>query len=283
VRAGTVTAVNVGQSRVRTHKLRGVGSGDPPYMLAATGGRVVTFTLGHTFAYNRRLSEPPTSLGNSWFFIPSATRGRVWLALLANRRTVALRGLREVTVGGRTTVAHTAKPPSWPLAALDTGLVIQRKTLELWNPHTGAIEQRLPGVFPQAVHGSLLASCDDRCSLLHVTDTRKRTVTDLRPGAGFAFVASYDGAFSPDGRLLAVPARLHGGGFGVAMIDLRHRTARVVPGARLARYYQLFAWSSSGWLYFTAGHGRIAAYHAGEARAVILPVRVPASTDLVAF
>jgi hypothetical protein len=45
------------------------------------------------------------------------------------------------------------------------------------------------------------------------------------------FVESYDGAFSPDGRLVAVPAitrrgrRQH-----VALIDLARRVARLLPG-----------------------------------------------------
>src|SRR3954449_3799142 len=62
VRPATITVVDTTRSRVKTYRLRGVGPGDPPYMLAATGGRLVTFTLGRTFSYGARLREPQRSL-----------------------------------------------------------------------------------------------------------------------------------------------------------------------------------------------------------------------------
>jgi hypothetical protein len=283
VRPSTLIVVHVRSSRARTYRLRGLGPGDPPYMLATTGGRLVTFTLGRAFSYGPGFKEPPRSLGHAWFFVPSARPGRVWLALLDDPRTVTLRGLREVTVKGRVTVAHTARPPGWPLAALDTGLVIQRRTLELWNPSTGAIVRSLPGVFPLAAHGSLLASCSDACPALHVTDTRSGTDLRMRPSRAFRFSASYDGAFSTDGHLLAVPAKLrHGGGYRVALVDLERRRARLLRGAPLDRGYPLFSWARSGWLFFNTGHGRIAAYRPGASRATLLPVRVPAFTDMAA-
>jgi hypothetical protein len=251
-------------------------------MLAATGGRLVTFTLGRTFSYGPALRGKPKLLGESWFFVPSAKRGRVWLALLGNPRTVALRGLREVTVDGRTTVAHTPKPPSWPLAALDTGLVIQCKTLDLWNPATGAIEQHLPGVFPLAAHGSLLASCEDPCPRLHVIDTRTRAQTDFQPAANFDFRAGYDGAFSPDGRLLAVPAKLHRGGYRVAVIDLKLRRARLLNGPRLAAGYQFMAFGSNGHLYFHAPRARLAEWNGGAGAPRVIAVHIPPSTDIAA-
>jgi hypothetical protein len=281
VRPSTLTVVDAAKSRVTTRELHGLGPGDPPYMITATGGRLVTFTVGRAFSYGSSLREPPTPLGKAWFFVPSATPGRVWLALLDNPRTATLRGLREVTVRGRTTVARTARPPAWPLAALTTGLVIQRKTLELWDPARGAILDRLPGVFPLAAHGSLIASCNDPCPVLHVTDTRSRTDEAIRPGRGFRFQASYDGAFSPDGGLLAVPAKA-GRSARLALVDVANRRARLVSGAALDPAYQLFAWAPNGWLFFNAGHGRIGAYRPGERHATILPVRVPPSIDMAA-
>jgi hypothetical protein len=87
-------------------------------------------------------------------------------------------------------------------------------------------------------------------------------------------VASYDGAFSPDGRLVAVPATTTAGASRVAVIDIARRVATLVPGPGLARDYTLIAWASSGWLFYNAGNGHLAAYRPRTARATLLPLRV---------
>jgi hypothetical protein len=274
---GTVTVVDVARARTVTHRLRELSAGDPPYMLAVIGGRVVVYGSNRTSAFDARLHEPARSLGEAWFFVPSATPGRVWLALLdpASPATVRrLRGVREVTADGRVTLAHSGRPPHWPLAAVDSGLLIQGKTLELWQPTSGRILRKLPGVFPLATRHALAVSCPPRCRIIHVTDTNTGADTMIRPGPGFRFIESYDGAFSPDGKLVAVPARTRDGHAHVAMIDLAQRTATLVRGARLDRNYTLVTWSSTGWLFYNAGNGDLAAYRPGKARAALLPVDV---------
>ena len=280
IKPGTLEVVHLRNRRVETRHLAKLSPADPLYFIAATGGRLVTYGHDHTYSYGPAARAPARSLGQSWFFVPSATPGRVWLALLGNPRTVTLRGLREVTVGGTTTLAHTPKPPAWPIAALTTGLVIQRRTLELWNPRTGATT-KLPGVFPMGARGSVVASCEDPCPMLHVTDTRARSEFDVRPPAGWRFVPTYaQDSFSPDGELLALPVHRRGGENAVALLDLTDKTLRTIPGAPLAHDYQLIAWASSGWLYFSSTARRIAAYRPGEEAARILPVRVGKVIDL---
>jgi hypothetical protein len=282
---GRLTTVDVEHRRVHVRHLRELAPGDPPYMIAVSGKRLVVYGGDRTYAFGPALREPARDLGESWFFVPSATPGRVWLALLDPRSppTVrALRAVREVTVTGRVTVAQSRHPPRWPLAALRSGLVLQGKSLQLWDPATGRITQRLPGVFPVAARGWRLVSCTLRCNVLHVSDTRGGTSTVIRPGRGFHFVASYDGAFSPDGRLAAVPAVDRHGDQRVALVDLTLRRAGLVPGARLARDYQLLAWSPRGWLFYNAGHRRIAAYRPGAARSLLLPEHVAPFVDMAA-
>jgi hypothetical protein len=41
-------------------------------------------------------------------------------------------------------------------------------------------------------------------------------------------------------------------------------------------------WSSSGWLFFNAGGGRLAAYRPGDASARLLPLRVMPFVDMTA-
>jgi hypothetical protein len=276
-RPGTVTVVDVARGQTATHRLRELSAGDPPYMLAVIGRRVVVYGSNRTSAFDARLHEPARSLGEAWFFIPSATPGRVWLALLdpASPATVrGLRAVREVTTDGRVTLAHSARPPHWPVAAVDSGLLMQGKTLELWQPRTGRILRKLPGLFPLATRHALAVTCPSRCRAIHVTDTDTGADTIIRPGPGFRFIASYDGAFSPDGKLVAVPAHTRDGHTHVAIIDLAQRTARLVRGARLARDYTLMTWSSTGWLFYNAGRRHLAAYRSGQARATLLPVHL---------
>lgn len=171
------------------------------------------------------------------------------------------------------------------MAALDTGLVLQAESLELWDPVTGRIVRALPGLFPVAARGSLLVSCGHPgCPVLYVTDTRGPIPTGTRaikPGPGFRFEESYDGAFSPDGSEVAVPAATPDGAQRVALVELGTGIARLVAGARLGVNQQM-AWSASGWLFFDAGAGRIAAYHLAGGPARLLPERVGPFTRMVA-
>jgi hypothetical protein len=282
---GTITVVDVARGRVRRHRLSELSAGDPPHMLAVIGGRAVVYGSNHTSAFGASLREPAKPLGEAWFFIPSATPGRVWLALLDRTSPAtarALRGVREVTVDGETTLAHSARPPHWPLAAVDDGLLVQGNTLELWQPTSGRILRKLPGVFPVATYHQIAVTCQPRCPALHVTNTRTGSDLQIPPRSEFRFVESYDGAFSPGGKLVAVPAITHDGHTRVAIVDMARRRATLLRGATLARAYTLMAWSSTGWLFFNAGHRRLAAYHPGAHRATLLPVRVEPFVDLAA-
>jgi hypothetical protein len=282
---GTVTVVDVARRRSHTDRLEELSAGDPPHMLAVIGGRVVVYGGDRASAFGPGLHEPAASLGEAWFFIASATPGRVWLALLdpAAPATVGrLRGVREVDVDGRTTFAHSARPPHWPVAAVDDGLLVQGQTLELWQPRAGRIVRKLPGVFALATRHTLAVTCPRRCHALHVTNTR--TGRDVRIAAppAFRFVESDDGAFSPDGTHVAVPVATHGGRARVAIVDIARRRAVLVRGAGLARTYTLMTWASTGWLFFNVGHRRIAAYRPGAARATLLPEHVAPFVDLAA-
>jgi hypothetical protein len=278
---GTVTVVNVWAGRARRLRLRELSPGDPPYLLYPTGGRIVVYGHSRTYAFGPSLREPARSLGESWLFVPSATAGRVWLILL-DRHRFALHGTREVTVRGRTVFASGRRLPHWPVGAVPSGLLLQASRLEVWDPASGGVVRTLPGVFPAAIRGALVANCAPGCPVLHVSDTGSGEDVVIRPLAGVRFVESYDGAFSPDGRLLAVPVAVGRHRYRVALVDVDRRTVRLVPGARLANDYTLLAWASSGWLFFNAGHGRVAAYRPGTDGATVLPLRVAPFVEMEA-
>jgi hypothetical protein len=269
---GTLIRVDVAAGTAVERRLPQLSGGDPPYMVAFTGGRVVTFSLGRTSSLAPGLSDP-RSLGEAWFFVPSATPGRVWNILRKRGSNVKFRGVREVTVDGRVTARRDAAVPGWPVGAVDAGIVVQRRVLAVWDPVRARVVRRLPADFPVAFHGALAASCADPCRAVHLTDTatgRDRAV----PGR---FAVPYEGAFSPDGRRLALPAA----GGRVALIDVAAGTATLVPGARMSGEYKLLAWGSSGWLFYSVGAGRLGAWRSG-APARRLGVRVGTFVDMAA-
>jgi len=265
---GTLTVVDAAAGTAQTHRLNELGGGDPPYFLAFTGGRLVTFALGRATSFRPDLTDP-VSLGEAWFFVPSATPGRVWTTQ-TRKRSVNLRSVREVGVDGRVTLAHSARPPRWPFAAVDGALILQgRRDLFAWDPVTGRTLRRIPGTFAIAARGSLVASCGCT-SALHITDVR----TGKRRLVGGRFREASEGAFSPDGRWLAVAAQ-----GAVTVIDLATLDSqRLKP---MDPDYHLLAWASSGWLYWNAPGGRIGAWRPGEA-ARMLPVHVGRSVDMAA-
>jgi hypothetical protein len=267
---GTLYRVDTASRTVSTHHLEQLSGGDPPYMVAFTGGRLVTFTLGHSWSLAPDLSDP-RELGEAWFFVPSATPGRVWNLLLTPGSNVTFRGVREVGVDGRTYLTRRAKVPGWALGAVPRGLVLQRNGLEVWDPVSARVVLRLKGEYPLGFHGPLVASCTQRCNGVHVTDTSTGRETIIARRS----LVPYQGAFSPDGRHLAVPTRRGA----IALFDVAAGSVRLIAGARMAGSYQELAWASSGWLFYNAGRRRLGAWRPGLP-ARVLPEKVGPFVDM---
>jgi len=288
LREARLTAVDVSSGEA-THRPVPVGPGDALYHLAKTGDRLVLYGGSVTYALDLGLREEPTSLGQSLYFVPSATDGRVWLALHdpASPETVrSLKGVREVTLDGRVTV-QSAGPPPCPgptiVAAIEDGVLCQQDNeLVVWEPATGKVLKRLTGSYPVDVYGNVVAWCSHGCPDIRLTDIGTGKETIIQAERSFSFNETYDGAFSPDGSLLAVPVTVDGrepasggGSDGVALIDVRTGSVDLIEGSRSGVYTAL-AWSPTGdWLFFTDGAGRVMAYRPGTARAISLPAKVP--------
>jgi hypothetical protein len=291
VREQSITRIDLAGGESTTVSLPQLAPGDPPFHLVRTGGRLVFYGGSHTYALDLDLQGPPLDLGESWYFVPSGREGRVWLIGLdlESPETVRdLKAVREVTVDGDVTVSESGRPPSRGptiVAAVTDGLLFQEDDeLRLWDPRTGEVTMRLPGPFPADTHGNLVAWCRQGCPKLHVTDVATGKDLAVSPEDSFRFEETYDGAFSPDGALLALPVvtspgtHLEGHRHQVGIVDVRTGTARLVEGSDLADDYPAMAWSPSGeWLFFGAGAGTIMAYRMGSEKASVLPVRAPAS------
>lgn len=291
VREPSITRIDLASGASTTVSLPQLAPGDPPFQLVETGGRLVAYGGSHTYALDLDLQRPPQDLGESWYFVPSGREGRVWLTTLdpESPETVRdLKAVREVTIDGDVTVPETGRPPSRGptiVAAVEDGLLFQEDDgLRLWDPLAGRVTLRLAGPFPADTHGNLVAWCRQGCAKLHVTDVATGEDFAIPPADSFRFEETYDGAFSPDGTLLAVPVvtspgtHLEGHRHQVGIIDARAGTARLIEGSKLADDYPAMTWSPSGeWLFYSAGGGRIMASRPASEKAIVLPTRAPAS------
>jgi hypothetical protein len=288
---GELWVADVGAGSVRHLDMPQLGPGDPPYRILRRGDKLVL--SGGGGAYTLDPAADPTLrvlVGDAWFFIPSAYPDRIWVGVLdpgspATERRLA--AVREVAVDGRVTVADVRPPGGrWPVAATGNGLVFQRPDgqLEVWDPARAAVVGRLPGEFPVASHGNQLAWCRRDCARLQVTDVKTWRDVEVAPPAGTLGFEVYSGAFSPDGKLIAVPVRrdpwrtTQDPTWQLALVDVRVGTATLVEGTT-AHGYVFVDWSPSGRTVFMSSgdrfeQRRIIEYRLGGAGATWLPIGI---------
>ena len=249
--------------------------GDTPFCLIAAGDELVISSVARTQVFDPAQPDghKTKTVGPGWITVPSQQAGRVWLGILARGElggdhTRGLSEVREVDLDGR--VIRRMRPPggSWPVEALEDGVVFQnRNSMNLWSFAERRFTARLPGAFPLDAEGNAIASCDDPCGRIVVTDVQSGEVARLTPPTGYHWVGGYDGAFSPDSSRLAVPITEGDGRSyridGIAVVDLATGSARVVPRSRnLDRSYGgAMAWSPTGdHVYFVQDSGAVMSY-----------------------
>jgi hypothetical protein len=287
---GELWVVNVAGGSVRHRSLPQLSPGDPPYRIVRRGDRLVLWSYQTlTLDPSSTAAQPSMLVRDSWIFIPSAAPDRIWVGILdpkspeTERRLAAV---REVALDGRVTVADVRPLQGrWPVAATSSALAFQSHgsgpggldQLELWNPLTGKVLRRLPGDYPVASHGDLLAWCRQSCARLHVTNVATGKEIQVRPPAGATGFAPEKGVFSPDGKLIAVPVRT-GPTWQLAVVDVDAATATRIKGTAVHQDSVFVDWSASGEMVFLAGgrrgDQRIFAYRLGTAGARRLPVKV---------
>ena len=144
----------------------------------------------------------------------------------------------------------------------------------------------------------LVAYLDDRGDL-HVHDLAARRDRVVRPtgipnwfplGQPVAGAGCCDqfGAFSPDGRRLAVYLQLRRPAQpGLAMVDVGRAEARPVPGSAMATPFgcqPCLGWSADGWLFFFSGGpppDGVAAWRPGRPSASRLDLPLDGATAIV--
>lgn len=256
--------------------------GDAQFALVRTGNGFVFACSSGACALDDNLQGKKRTLGDAWCFAPSATEGRVWLASLDpdSPDTVrAMDSVREVSLDGKVSVDSPLPPERWhcPVGAVNQGVLFQDdEGLVVWDAASREVATRLPGPFPADTHGDLVAWCEQNCrGGLHVTNTESGEDSVIDADDSFQFQETYDGAFSPDGSLLALPVTTDNSQnpSQIALVDVQAKTASLIEGVQIRGP---MSWASSGdRLFIVVGEGRIAVYDRISGRLHEVSVDVP--------
>lgn len=277
-----LTVVDLNAGEVRRAPVPPAGAGDLPFRLVLTGGKLVYWGAAGALALDAELRGAPQPLGKGAYFVPAASQGHIWLAMLdptTPQSMRSLRAVREVAVDGRVTVPTISLPRrrwSGLLGAVKDGLVLQqRRRISVWDPRREKVIRRLRADNLIDTHGNLLAWADVRAQRVHITDVGTGADTTVHSSGSFTY-DDVNGAFSPNGSRLALPVRIGNNRWGLVVIATSTGVARLIEHAKQADVPDV-AWSASGrWLFFV-GHqqGRIQAYQPGSRRAITVSVRIP--------
>jgi hypothetical protein len=255
-----------------------LGIGDPLQYFDVTGGRLVYYGInGTTFSIDTDLRGPPIRLGPSLTFVPSATDGRVWLVgpIRASSDPDRYLPIKEVTVDGKVVVTGRATNPPCvggiSAAVRSAVLCPAPPDMIAVDARTGRRIGRAPGSTPLATGGDLVASCTNPCPKLVVSDPVAGKTVRIDPRPGFEWHTGYEGAFSPDGRLVAVPIKPAESTRGprentmrVAIVDLQNRSAQLIHGSEIREGGALDFSSSGDSLFFETPDGDVMDYRPGD-------------------
>lgn len=238
-------------------------------------------------------------LGSALDVLPSPRPDRVWLLDRRARMPQRTFALREVELATGRRLSNLALPhDAEPLAIVDGGVLVRdlRAGLAVRDLTSGRMRQRLGTdlTFVDAT-ARLVAYLDGR-GALHLRDLATRRDRVVRPagipswfplGQPVAGTICCDefGAFSPDGRRLAVYLQLQRPAQpGLAMVDVEQAEARPVPGSDAATPFgcqPCLGWSADGWLFFFSGGPPpdvVAAWRPG--RPVASPLDLPVAGEI---
>ena len=273
-------------------------------VLFRQGGYTVLVANRRVWAAPAGRVGPRRPLGGAATVLPAVDDDRVWLVDARygssgqQRYVLAEVGLEDGRVHTRWTLPYQAAP----VAVLPSGVLARglEDDLEVIEPGSGRVRAVLARTasFVDA-HGDRVAWLAGRD--LHVLDlaTGAETVVPPPPGSldwytlGGGPAPSPDccyglGAFAPDGRTLAIYARLADPGApGLAIVDLERGHAELLggsEGATPAGCRPCLAWASNGWLYFFAAGPAttsIGAWRPGDGPAGLLRLDVDRALESV--
>jgi hypothetical protein len=241
-------------------------------------------------------SREATRLGAAVFVAPAATRGAVWLiSYRAGAVMPAARGTaQEFSVSGAARGPRRRLPRGYVIdQGTAAGLLLVPELsgrgavdYRLWDPVTRRASRSFQNVIAaSAGEVAWMPVCAERCSvhLLNLDGGRRRVIA--LPGRSQA----YAGAFSPDGKLLAIQVTATAGVGGRAkatrlvVTAVAGGTLTAVPGTTIGIGVGVdFGWqASSGRLVADAGlqdAWQVAEWRPGDARLYVAITRPPAGS-----
>ena len=255
---GPLYAVDLDSGLARRYPTTGGVPGDFSHRLIALDTGVAFPGAGGTRRLPWALAGRSTSLGRSYFPVPSGRPDHVWL--VEERRDGGDNfpdAVREVDGQGVESTSSAELPAGFPLTGVADLVVVQaRQELLLFDPRAGEVRRRLPGTTVLDARGTQLAWIEP-CA---ACGTRIR-VLDLGPDPSAPFVVEVGAhpsaaRLSPDGRRLAawVPDLDESSG-ALFLVDLVGGAVTEIPGSRAGPYANL-AWSADGsWVFAVGSEG----------------------------
>jgi hypothetical protein len=275
---------------------------DDQTVLFRQGAHTVLVANTRAWAVPAGQASPRRLLGPATTVLPSLAEDRVWLVTV--QFGMPTRWYRLVEVGladGRVWARWTLPLQAAPVAMLPSGVLTRTvdDDLQVVAPGSG----RVRAVLARAA--TFIDARADRVAWLTGGDLHVR---NLRTGVDLVVAPPHGspgwdalgepvrragccyglGAFAPDGRTLAIFARVAGPGApGLAVVNLTRSRAALLPGSEGATpggRLPSLAWASNGWLYFFASGPAvtsIGAWHPGEGAAGLLRLDVDEAVDIV--
>lgn len=298
-----LTIVDVDASRSWTAKRPRLAPGDPPLRILRRGDRLVYYGPGgYIDSVDLNLLQRPRRLGGPGFFLASPNPDRVWVAEQRPKAPTTsgdLEEVREVTAAGDLTFRRdlpTGGP--WPLVALRAGFGVAAGNgvgLDIWDPHDNLIVKRVrtgglgPAFEDLLVRGSLSGRH------LHLTNVVTGADHSIPLPHGRVAPDWSAAAFSPDGKLLAVPVVRNDKSEGIysarwlALVDVATRATRIVRGSRVSFGDGFITWASDGRTVFMSRGGinrrsprQIVIYRLGDREAHAIQIRFHAFFGMAA-
>lgn len=251
----TIGVVDIDRGTVQTvaHRPTFVAPGDPLVRISTRGDRLVSYAGADmvSLPLDDLADGDPALVGLALYFLPGQDERSVWLIRGRDQLEAEL-----VDVDGNTLIEprHAPDGAGTPVAAVTDGLVLQLDNgLQIWNVTNNEIVHHIPGAtYPLGAHDERIAWCTQACEVATITDTGTGVQQTIHAPDGTTF-RGYQGAFSPDGALLAAPLRVQGHerGAGIAIIEPATGEIRVVAREATGTNRGDLGWdATSRWLFF---------------------------------
>lgn len=275
---------------------------DDQTVLFRQGRHTVLVANGRAWATPAGRVGPRRALGPALAALPALAADRIWLVTVSYQTPRQWYRLVEIGLAdGRAHSRWTLPYQAAPVAVLSSGVLTRtfEDDLQVVEPGSGRVQALL------ARAATYIDAHRDRVSWLaggdlHVRDFKTGVHLAVPPPPGspdwYALGGPVSqagccyglGAFAPDGRTLAVYARVAGPGTpGLAVVDLARGQAALLPGSEGAipnGRLPCLAWASNGWLYYFAvgpAITSIGAWRPGQRAAGRLRLDIDWAVDVV--